>query len=229
MQMQIPVRKNRGKWISPKPPLQPHLMSSITTPKRPPPTSLRQTPELSILALVTNRTIYLHINTLSAAQAGYSHLVPLPLVFPPFSSVYLPSKSGRTPRTKNLQTNGGASITIHTTATVALSAASFPLPFAASIAKIGNKQASPRPNSRYVGLLLSTPLRVLVAPANKAEVRPPTTMPPNSRAKSTEEGLMSEGCSNSQERTQRVFVTSGIVNKLATASATKALRIVDPF
>jgi hypothetical protein len=39
---------------------------------------------------------------------------------------------------------------------------------------------------------------------------------------------MWDGCRRRNERTQRVFVMSGMVNKLAMASATKALRIVEP-
>jgi hypothetical protein len=118
----------------------------------------------------------------------YSHFVPpLPSSL---ASVYFPSKSGLTNSTNNLQANGGANMPIHNTATVTPRAASALPPLLASIAKIGNKHASPMPNKRYVGRRLSIPFRVLVAPARRAEVKPPTTMPPKRRAKRTEEGLM---------------------------------------
>lgn len=100
--------------------------------------------------------------------------------------------------------------------------------FAASIARIGSKSASPRPKSRYVGRRDSIPFRVLVAPASRAEVKPPTTMPPKSRANSIEAGLMSEGCSSRRDNTKRVFVMSGIVKRFAMASRRNVLRMVDP-
>jgi hypothetical protein len=151
---------------------------------------------------------------------------------PPFPSscvsVYLPSRSGLTSNTYSLHINGGASMPMHPIAVPALNAASALPPFAASIAKIGNKQASPSPSSMYVGLLLSIPLRVFVAPASSALVSPPTMMPPKRRAKRTEDGLMCAGCRRRKDSTQCVFVTRGMVKRFAQASATKALRITEP-
>lgn len=54
------------------------------------------------------------------------------------------------------------------------------------------------------------------------------TSPPNRRAKRMDDGLMSDGWLRIRESTQDVFVTSGMVKRLATASARKALRIVEP-
>lgn len=113
------------------------------------------------------------------------------------------------------------------TAALVLSAASLP-PFAASIAKMGINNASPRPSNRYVGRRDSIPFRVLVAPASNAEVRPPTMMPPKRRANRTDVGLMSEGWRRRKDRTKRVLVISGIVKRFAIASRKKAFRIVEP-
>jgi hypothetical protein len=157
----------------------------------------------------------------------YSHFVP---AFPSsFVSVYFPSKSGLTSNTYSLHISGGANIPIHPTATPTLNAAFALPPFAASIANIGNKHASPSPSSKYVGLLLSIPLRVFVAPASSALVSPPTMMPPKRRAKRTEDALMCDGCRSRKDRTQCVFVTRGMVKRFAQASATKALRMTEPF
>jgi hypothetical protein len=155
-------------------------------------------------------------------------LVP-PTLFPsPLVSVYFPNKSGLTSNTYNLHINGGANMPIDTTATLTLKAASRPFPLATSSANIGSKHASPSPRSKYVGRRLSIPLRVFVAPASSAEVKPPTIIPPKSRAKSTDDGLMCEGWRSRKERTKRVFVISGMVKRFARASRTKALRIVEP-
>lgn len=115
-----------------------------------------------------------------------------------------------------------------TTAVLVLNAASFP-PFSASSARIGIKRASPRPSSRYVGRRDSIPFRVFVAPARRAEVKPPTMMPPKRRAKRTDAGLISEGCKRRKAKMNFVFVMRGIVKRLATASRRKALRMVEPF
>lgn len=69
---------------------------------------------------------------------------------------------------------------------------------------------------------------MFVAPASRALVNPPTTMPPKRRAKRMEDGLMSEGWSKRKERTQRVLVMSGMVKRFASASRRNALRITEP-
>lgn len=58
---------------------------------------------------------------------------------------------------------------------------------------------------------------------------PPMISPPNRREKRMDEGLMSEGLLSRNDSTQDVLVTSGMVNRLAIASARNALRIIEPL
>lgn len=70
---------------------------------------------------------------------------------------------------------------------------------------------------------------MLVYPASKADVSPPITMQPKSRAKKMEDGLISWGRRRRRDSTQEVFVTRGMVKRFAVASSRKALRIVEPL
>jgi len=172
---------------------------------------------------------------LSLPQSSRVSIVPYPsLLFatpsPFVSSVYCPSKSGLTKSTYNLQKSGGTKHATLAAATFLLRAAFGPPPSTKSNTIIGINSASPSPKSMYVGRRLSIPFRVLVAPASKADVRPPTTRPPNRRAKRTEVGLMSrDGLFRRRDSVQRVFVIRGMVKRFANASKRKALRIVEPF
>lgn len=193
--------------------------------------SLATTLIFSVFARIDS-TIWIKLAGILTAQCSrYSHpplLLALPLVFP--SSVYFPSKSGRTKSTYNLQESGGTKHATLAAATPLLSAAFGPPPSIKSNTIMGINTASPSPRSIYVGRRLSIPLRVLVAPASKADVRPPTTNPPKRRAKRIEVGLISrEGLFRRRDSVQLVFVISGMVKRFAKASKRKALRTVEPF
>jgi len=109
-----------------------------------------------------------------------------------------------------------------------LSAASLPPPFVASITNTGININSPIPSKRYTILLLSIPFRVFVYPAKRAEVRPPTTIPPKRRAKRMVDGLIWAGLRRRYESVVRVLVINGIEKRLRIASRRKAWRMVEP-
>jgi hypothetical protein len=184
--------------------------------------SLATTLIFSVFARIDS-TIWIKLAGILTAQCSrYSHpplLLALPLVFP--SSVYFPSKSGRTKSTYNLQKSGGTKHATLAAATPLLSAAFGPPPSIKSNTIMGINTASPSPRSIYVGRRLSIPLRVLVAPASN---------PPKRRAKRIEVGLISrEGLFRRRDSVQLVFVISGMVKRFAKASKRKALRTVEPF